>query len=547
MNEWIGKYYQYGFCGYDNQGVIVTGSQSNQGKRVLVVDLDCYIDSTDSATLVQEYIDFQSIEGPIPKLNKFDKAFSGAIMSEEDIIDFWNHIALYNYNGEFSLVNPLEDDSNEVKSKKFEKIIRKIRPDIVFIWSRRYSSSVEMSAENISDIIKSDEFDDLKLYVCSKIIDELNISIIPIHHPLSTEFRIDYYHELFLKLFPSCERPISNNVTYSIENSEDEYYRLALVWNKFLSLTSSSYCQSWSIDYFNSYAKRLWTSLCADNEIEIRRRNSINPDNSIVIVDSSYLSNNGEIIYLAIQVLRDGSYYTVHDILLEKDLESFHIKTANIPKVQIPESVNDWIRNLKLDRIYLTSERNTCSRLKGDYKGGTRGHLLIDGLDNFPLSYRLAKHQKCGLPHTINECSFDSIITEQLRSRFREYIDFDLHEEVRSEPGYVVLREVFQDFMKYINHAFWLVERGIIEPVAYYYGTGAQIKTNIAFPLFDYNGFPICVITNRIQNREEGTIVPVTILTLDEIRLDIRIYGENGYTRPKWLELGYRLESNFHE
>lgn len=547
MKEWIGKYYQYGFCGYDNQGVIITGSQNNQGKRVLVVDLDCYIDSTDSATLVQEYIDFQSLEEPIPKLNIFDQAFSGAIMSGDDINDFWNHIALYNFNGKLSLVNPLEEESDEVKIDNFEKTIRQIRPDIVFIWSRRYSSSVEMLTENISHIIKSDEFDDLKLFVFSKKIDDLNISIIPIHHPLDSKFRKNDYHELFLKLFPSCERSISNIRAYSIENSEEEYYRLALVWNKFLSLTSSSYCQSWSIDYFNSYAKRLWTSLCADNEIEIRRRNSSNPDNSIVIVDSSYQSNNGEIIYLAIQVLRDGSYYTVHDILLEKDLESFHIKTAYIPKVQIPESVNGWIRNLKLDRVYTTSVRNTCSRLSGDYKGGTRGHLLIDGLDNFPLSYRLAKHQKCDLPHTINECSFDRIITEQLRSRFREYIDCNLEEAISNEPGYVVLREVFQDFKKYINHAFWLVENGIIEPVVYYYGTGSQIKTNIAFPLFDNNGFPICVITNRIQNREEGTIAPVTILTLDEIRLDIRIYGERGYTRPKWLELGYRLESNFHE
>ena len=131
----------------------------------------------------------------------------------------------------------------------------------------------------------------------------------------------------------------------------------------------------------------------------------------------------------------------------------------------------------------------------------------------------------------------DLAITRELQLKLKNFVN-DLSNEKKDNLAYTIFQEIYSDLLESIRRGFDLLREGKISPAIYY---NADREQNVAFPLFNNNGFPICVVTNRIKNRKVVIIMPMTLLSMDEIRIDTWTYGDSQYDQPDWLKPGYRL------
>lgn len=530
MKPWVGKYYKYGFLGYNDQGKIIEGIKEHPGRRILILADSMLVQPEETpletSELIQAYINLSQDEKRYFRtFIRFEGAFSGSTLSQDGVNNFWNHLALYHFNGVITSLG--QQTSVEQNYGKFTSVLNELKPDIVIVWGLKLCRQLALSAEEITDTINTD-YSGVNANIYQRRIKGKAITFIPIAHPGSLyKFRVNEYHDFFTKALPK----VSGGKTprYRIN-----YYKMAYAWDKFLRLCSSPICKKWTIDDFDHFVKYLWFGINGRADTETRRRNSLKDDDSIVIINSSYTSVDNGIIYLMIRLTETGEYIETVDVILSEELQKFGVIPDHIPSINMPKTIP--ISELYLDKIL--SKRSKKNGQK--FEGGSRGHLIVDGIDNFPLSYRLSKYSRfCKEPtkDVSSQEQLDLAITRELQLKLKKFVN-ELTNEKKDNLPYTILQEIYSDLLESIRNGFDLLREGKISPAIYY---NADREQNVAFPLFNSNGYPICVVTNRIKNRNVGIIMPMTLLSMDEIRIDTWTYGDSQYDQPDWLKPGYRL------
>ena len=549
MKPWVGEYYKYGFLVYNDQGKIIEGIKEHPGHRILILADSMLVQPeetlpegsvsssmseaglSDSLTseLIQGYINLSKDEmSSFRSFKRFEEAFSGSILSQEGVNNFWKHLALYHFNGVITSLG--QQSSVEQNNKKFTCVLNELKPDIVILWGIKLCRQIALSTDEIIETINT-EYSGVYANIYQRLIKGQAITFIPIFHPMSLpHFRVNEYHEFFTKVLPK----VSGGKTpkYRIN-----YYKMAYAWDKFLRLCSSPICKKWTIDDFDHFVKYLWLGINGGSDKDTRRRNSLKDEDSIVIINSSYTTFDNGIIYLMIRLTQTGEYIETVDVILSEELQKFGVIPDHIPSINMPEPIP--ISELYLDKIL--SKQSKKNRRK--FEGGSKGHLIIDGIDNFPLSYRLSKYSRFSTEPTKDVSSqekLDLTITRELQLKLKNFVN-DLPNEKKDNLAYTIFQEIYSDLLESITRGFDLLREGKISPAIYY---NAKREQNVAFPLFNNNGFPICVVTNRIKNREVGIIMPMTLLSMDEIRIDTWTYGDSQYDQPDWLKPGYRLPAD---
>ena len=564
MEPWVGSHYQDGILGYNNNDVITYGNTNNPGYRLLILD-DALGENYATIQLVNDYLNLLEIEGrAFQGFRRLERAITGAILSKNNSTKFWNHIALYHYHGNVikkPKISPLRklrnillfmgadtfdnyiQASEEQKKADFDSVLLALKPNVIIILNHSFASLMMLRSDNSQkSVYSSANYDTVKLKIFKKAINGNNTTYVSFNSDTNDPyFNVDEYHRLFVEFQSGIIKRQSRNIL-SVENKpqQKDYLKLAYVWDKFLKASSSNICRYWSIDDFDHYAEYLWIGINVGDQRDTRRKNCLFSDDSVVI-NSSYVTSNYEVIYLQIKINQDGDYVETEDILFEEDLIHYNLSREDIPEIVYPSS--PAIMELYRKDINLIDSPKKANK---QYRGGTLGHLIIDGIDNFPLQYRLSKYSKLELPNPKNIISsqkdLDYAITQILRQKFSKQIDGE-RLDTDENPIMEVLQEVFNEFQEYLSHGFSLVSSGIITP-ALYYAKGYVL--NVAFPLFNIEGFPFCAVTNIIRNKERGLLKPMTLLSMDEIRIDTRTFGDVNYQQPEWLNPGYKLPSDLN-
>lgn len=196
---WIGNDYNAGFLGYDQDGIIIPGSDFTPGKKVFLIHDSMYSVNSDTAEfstidLIKEYIagNLQSMG-----LYRFQKAFSGGYYGRFYTDLFWNHLAHYHYFGITSEIRIRDYPQNDEFQNRYEAIINTYKPDIVIVDGYKLVGHLMKYRDGDVDLIPSPVFSTLHFY-SFKIGDVEHIGI---PHISSRQYTIRDLNEIFQQIF----------------------------------------------------------------------------------------------------------------------------------------------------------------------------------------------------------------------------------------------------------------------------------------------------------------------------------------------------------
>ena len=137
FTPYIGEKYQQG---YQGKKVLVLGESHYSADENRNASLD---DPTFTNYIVQEYINYQKGERGhsnwMKTFTRFVKAFYNRNLSANEIVNFWERVAFYNYVQE-PMATPRQSPTTEqfTKSEKaFWEVLEVCQPDIIVVWSHR--------------------------------------------------------------------------------------------------------------------------------------------------------------------------------------------------------------------------------------------------------------------------------------------------------------------------------------------------------------------------------------------------------------------------
>lgn len=137
FTPYIGEKYQQG---YQGKKVLVLGESHYSADEEGNASLD---DPTFTNYIVQEFINYQNGEREhsswMNTFTKFAKAFHNGDLSANEIVNFWERVAFYNYVQE-PMAAPRQSPTTEqfTKSEKaFWEVLEVCQPDIVVVWGDR--------------------------------------------------------------------------------------------------------------------------------------------------------------------------------------------------------------------------------------------------------------------------------------------------------------------------------------------------------------------------------------------------------------------------
>lgn len=192
---WIGSHYNEGFLGYDQDGIIIPGSELTPGKKVFLIHDSMYSDNSDTTKdLIKAYIagDLNSLG-----LYRFQKSFSGGYYGRIYTELFWNHLAHYHYFGITSEVTIRQYPQNDEFQNRYETIINTYKPDIVIADGNKLVKHLMKYRDGDVALIPSPVFSNLHLF-SFKIGDVEHIGIPNIS---SRQFTIRNLNEIFQLIF----------------------------------------------------------------------------------------------------------------------------------------------------------------------------------------------------------------------------------------------------------------------------------------------------------------------------------------------------------
>lgn len=141
--------------------------QGYHGKKVLVLGESHYCADDDGNTSIEDYPEWESLTNEVIEsfkeylrgnkehsnwmrtFTKFSRAFNNGDLPEEQIIDFWDHVAFYNY-VQVPMVAPRQSPTEEqfAKSEKaFGEILETYHPDIIIVWGQRLWTKLPYTGE----------------------------------------------------------------------------------------------------------------------------------------------------------------------------------------------------------------------------------------------------------------------------------------------------------------------------------------------------------------------------------------------------------------
>ena len=137
FTPYIGEKYQQG---YQGKKVLVLGESHYSADEDGNASLD---DPTFTNYIVQEFINYQKGKREhnnwMNTFTKFAKVFHNGDLSTNEIVEFWERVAFYNYVQE-PMAAPRQSPTTEqfTKSEKaFWEVLEVCRPDIIVVWSHR--------------------------------------------------------------------------------------------------------------------------------------------------------------------------------------------------------------------------------------------------------------------------------------------------------------------------------------------------------------------------------------------------------------------------
>lgn len=250
-------------------------------------------------------------------------------------------------------------------------------------------------------------------------------------------------------------------------------------------------------------------------------------DEKFFLINSNFKTKGGKFIYILIEIdARKLEYQKAIDIFDEKEFQNdkrqLFKKGFKMPGP--PRMLNISHSNVHKGGIKLEYTKNQF----GKYVGGTIGHFLVDGLDNFPLSYKILKWTEL----VENEAFSEERMSAILDNSMENYILARKSPEGISTDNKVniTLAQMDNDLNSEYNESFELWSKDILTAVFYLDKTNAE---NIAIPLY-YNNMPYAVLISRYccNDNKESEIVPMTLLKLSEIKRNLCIYSDKF---PIWL------------
>ena len=147
---WVGKNYESGIKGYNEDGVIY-GTKDDPGKRILVLGESHYCadpnDATEDLTkkIINDFVYSESEHEPYKNTYiKFERALAGRVIDEEERKKLWSHLMFYNY-VQVPITGPRMSPSgfDYINSEApFFDVITIYKPDIVITWGQRLYSNL---------------------------------------------------------------------------------------------------------------------------------------------------------------------------------------------------------------------------------------------------------------------------------------------------------------------------------------------------------------------------------------------------------------------
>ena len=250
-------------------------------------------------------------------------------------------------------------------------------------------------------------------------------------------------------------------------------------------------------------------------------------DGKFFLINSNFRTKGGKFIYILIEIdARNLEYQQAIDIFDEKEFQNdkriLFKKGFKLPEP--PRMIEISHSNVHKGGIKLEYQKNRF----GKYIGGTIGHFLVDGLDNFPLSYKTLKWTELVENEAFSEAQMRNI----LDSSMLDYISL-----AKSPTGIttdnkvsITLAQMDHDLNLEYNESFELWSQNILTALVYLDKSNGK---NIAIPLY-YKNMPYAVLISRYccNEKKESEIEPMTLLKLSEIKRNICIYSDEF---PKWL------------
>jgi hypothetical protein len=216
FEPWIGNNFENGIVGFDENGRIVYGSTSMQGKKILILGESHYVKSLSenirslTNKVIRRYMDKnQKFEGWMNTFTKFEKSFHGYNISQKEEKSFWDHVAFYNY-----IQEPMKADRMRPNKEQFNKaiepffeLISALKPDIIIVWGRRLYKKLPVSNKLLVNGEKGASLRDVKdkeldtwIYTLNDNGKEKQIHVVGIYHP-SAGYSIERWYNIIKQSF----------------------------------------------------------------------------------------------------------------------------------------------------------------------------------------------------------------------------------------------------------------------------------------------------------------------------------------------------------
>lgn len=200
---WVGKNYQYGILGYDDNGLCY-GTDRQKGKKLLVLGESHWCENTDDANpnfTIDVITDLCNPDAAFERykntFTKFERALSGQTLNTEQHLALWNAVMFYNF-VQILMTGPRKrPDRKDFKASEpaFFELLEEYKPDYIISWGYKQYDCLPQTGHQLQNIVAEDG---KEAAVWGYEVGGKTIPLLAIKHPASA-FSPSYWHNVIKK------------------------------------------------------------------------------------------------------------------------------------------------------------------------------------------------------------------------------------------------------------------------------------------------------------------------------------------------------------
>lgn len=306
----------------------------------------------------------------------------------------------------------------------------------------------------------------------------------------------------------------------------------AEVWSTFKTLTNDIRCKDWDdVCIFENHIKFILKWYIHESDID----KYWTSDSKYFLINSNFKSKGGKYIYILVETRWENfEYVSAVDIFDEVELKKYKrnifLDNFKLPPPPTMMKIEPGDFNEQGDILH---EYNKTKA--GRYKGGTIGHFLVDGLDNFPEIYKVNKWNELFENIQFSEIKMKEVFDNSMEL-YISTSDYEVSERDESSDP-IKVNKVLSDMELTLNQEYdFSFNKWISHDLKGVFYLDKFANKNMAIPLY-HGESPFAVLILRFYTETKGCktllhTAPQTLLKLYEIRRNISIYSE---PLPIWL------------